>query len=324
LRAHLAIPGLAACAALGLALGGGAARAHGGGDAELRPVLDALPPALAGMRVELRDTLGWQLVLANPTPRSVEVLDEAGVPFLRIGPGGVEGNLAAPALYRTLGPASAVPAALAAGGAPRWQRTSDEPSAGWFDPRLAPPRDGHGTARRFAVPLEVDGERVALAGRFEDEPAPTGRHVARLTSPSEPVPGVHVTLLPGRAPGLLVRNASGRTLLVLGADGEPFLRIAPDGVEANFASRTWQRSARSTSTPVEGAALAVAARAGAAWHRVSPAPRFAWVDPRALATSPPPEDAREAEPRAWSVPMQLGERRFHVRGVVAWRPLGGV
>ena len=88
---------------------------------------------------------------------------------------------------------------------------------------------------RFEVPLRVDGERVALSGRFRAAPAETGGFSARLTSPSEIAPGVRVTLLPGRAPGLLVHNASDRALLVFGADGEPFLRIAPEGVDANLA-----------------------------------------------------------------------------------------
>jgi hypothetical protein len=300
----------------------GRAAAHGGEGAELRPVLDPLPAALAGMRVELRETLGSQLVLENPTPRTVEVLDETGVPFLRIGPRGVEGNLAAPAWYRTLGPASAVPASAAPGAEPRWMRASREPSYGWFDPRLA----AAGVAR-WEVPLRVDGERVALSGRFRSEPPATGSYTARLTSPSEIAPGVRVTLLPGRAPGLLVHNASKRPLLVFGADGEPFLRIDAEGVDANLRSRAWQQSARSASVPtqevVEADALVPDARAAPEWRRVASVPRFGWIEPRALVTSAPPEAARNGAPTdvlEWGVPMQLGDQRVLVTGVVSWRP----
>jgi hypothetical protein len=294
--------------------------AHGGG-AELRPALDPLPAALAGMRLELRETLGSQLVLENRTPRTVEVLDASGAPFVRIGPRGVEVDLASATWQRSLGPASGVPRALVEGDAPRWTRASAEPSYGWFDPRLAPGGShAHGAApRRFAVPLRVDGERVALTGWFRAEPAARESLRARLTSPSEPAPGVRVTLLPGRAPGLLVENASARTLLVFGAEGEPFLRIAPDGVDANLASRTWQLSARSASTPrAEGAASSRAP----VWRRVAPGPRFAWVDPRALLRSTPAPDARGRSPgdaQEWGIPMQLGEEALLVTGLVSWR-----
>ena len=330
----------ALCAAFGAALVAvvaGGAGAHGGGRADVRPVLGPLPPGLAGMRVEVRETLGSQLVFENPTARTVEVLDEAGVPFLRIGLGGVEANLAAAAWFRTLGPASAVPTAVASGGEPRWMRASADPTYGWFDPRLAASAEAPHHARvkgaefgRWEVPLRVDGEGVVLSGRFRSEQPPTGIYTARLSSPSEIAPGVRVTLLPGRAPGLLVHNASELPLLVFGADGEPFLRIGPAGVDANLRSRTWQRSARSASAPATGGmeadAQAPDTPAAPAWRRVAPVPRFGWIEARALVTSPPPETSRNGastDVLEWGIPMQLGDQRVLVKGVVSWRPLGG-
>ena len=47
------------------------------------------------MRIEVHKTISPQLVVENTTRHTVEVLDDAGVPFLRIGPQGVEGNVAA-------------------------------------------------------------------------------------------------------------------------------------------------------------------------------------------------------------------------------------
>jgi hypothetical protein len=170
---------------------------------------------------------------------------------------------------------------------------------------------------------------VALSGRFRSEPPATGSYTARLTSPSEIAPGVRVTLLPGRAPGLLVHNASQRPLLVFGTDGEPFLRIDAEGVDANLRSRTWQQSARSASVPTQEVAEADAlgdARAAPAWRRVASVPRFGWIEPRALVTSAPPETAQNGAPTdvlEWAVPMQLGDQRVLVTGVVSWRPRGG-
>jgi hypothetical protein len=329
-RAGVALGTMVLAALLAFA---GAALAHGGGGADVRPVLGPLPPALAGMRIQLRETLGMQLVLENPTARSVEVLDETGVPFLRIGPRGVEANLAAATWYRALGPASAVPAsAYEPGARARWMLASATPSYGWFDPRLAakaePPhhRSKHAEFGRWEVPLRVDGESVQLAGRFRAEAPAAGAWSARLTSPSEIAPGVRVTLLPGRAPGLLVHNQTGRTLLVFGVDGEPFLRIGPQSVEANLRSRTWEQSARSASTPsAETQGAAGEASGQPVWKRVASVPRFGWIEPRALLTSAPPAtgDSALPAPVPWSVPMRLGDRPLRVTGVVSWTPQAG-
>jgi hypothetical protein len=323
--------GMAILAAL-LAFPGGAL-AHGAASTHVRPVLGPLPPALAGMRIELRETLGMQLVLENPTARSVEVLDETGVPFLRIGPRGVEANLAAATWYRALGPASAVPAsAYEPGARPRWMLARAAPSYGWFDPRLAarlePPHHPSKDAEfgRWEVPLRVDGESVQLAGRFRAETPATGVYSARLTSPLEIAPGVRVRLLPGRAPGLLVDNQSGLALLVFGVDGEPFLRIGPQSVEANLRSRTWEQSARSASTPpAETQGAAGEASDQPVWKRVASVPRFGWIEPRALVKASPPSPSGSAVPDAvqWSVPMQLADQPLRVTGVVSWTPLAG-
>ena len=77
------------------------ASAHGPDPgAELVVRLDPLAPELAGVRAQVHRTVAYQLVIENTTDRVLEVLDERGVAFIRIGPSGVEGNLAAPAWYR--------------------------------------------------------------------------------------------------------------------------------------------------------------------------------------------------------------------------------
>ena len=134
-------------------------------------------------------------------------------------------------------------------------------------------------------------------------------------SPAAIAPGVHVTLLRGRAPGLLVENASRRPLTVFGDAGESFLRIGPDGVDANLHSATWWRSARS----VRERPTATGPAEPPEWQRVSTTPRFSWIEPRANATNAPgtgtgpkpgPDVAR------WQVPMQLGDERLLVTGIV--------
>lgn len=302
-----------------------AAGAHGGPNTHVRAVLDPLPAALVGMRIELHQTIGAQIVVENTTPHTVEVLDPGGMPFLRIGPGGVEGNVASPAWYLTHGPGAVVPAAARVGAAPRWVSASLQPSFGWLDPRLDPALiplpDWIIRDRQVAwqIPMRVDGTPVLLTGAFRYQPPPAAC-TARLTSPPEVAPGVRVRLLPGRMPGLMIESSAVRPLLVYGADGEPFLRIDPRGVEANLGSRTWAQSARSAS------AMRASQRSETAdWQRVTAVPRFGWIEPRAAAPADASTIAAPATPLAtgatrWHVPMQFGDERVEITGVVTCRP----
>ncbi|MEW6269113.1 MAG: hypothetical protein AB1689_07420, partial [Thermodesulfobacteriota bacterium] len=220
---------LAPCLTLALLLGLPAAAPGHGGDASLRPALDPLPDELRGMRVELHHTIAPQLVLANPTARVVEVLDDRGVAFLRIGPDGVEANVAARAWYQTYAPG--MPASAGRGDDTRWRTVLREASFGWFDPRLDPEGtsgahhgEGGGSAgegRRWRVPLRVDGQAVLLGGSFQRAAPPRGRWHPRLASPAEIAPGVRVKLLPGRMAGVLLENQGREVVAVLDEAGEP-------------------------------------------------------------------------------------------------------
>jgi hypothetical protein len=291
------------------------AQAHGGGAARVRAVVDAeQPAALAGMRFESHHTVAPQLVVANPTGRVLEVLDDHDVAFVRIGPDGVAANVAAPAWFLTAGPGAPVPASLRDGAdAPRWVAASRERSFGWFEPRLDATttdvpdavREGGRAADvgRWQVPLRVDGVQVALRGHFRFEPPARPRRV-RLTSPSAPATGVRVRLLPGATPGLLVENVGRNPLTVLDAAGEPFLRVSRKGVEANVRSRAWLDSARASAAADHGPAF----RGAASWQRVTRAPRYVWIDRRVLTG----EDGTRS---AWQVPMLLGTTALTVSGV---------
>jgi hypothetical protein len=280
------------------------------------------------MRIEIHQTMGPQVVIGNPSPRTVEVLDDAGVPFARIGPDGVTGNFAARAWYLTYGPGVLVPAAAASGAEPRWVRASTETNFGWFESRLDSARvrlpaeviEAGRSAElgRWTIPLRVDGTPVALSGRFRYEPPPTGAYSARLTSAPEIAPGVHVRLLPGRVPGLLVQSSSPEPVLVFGADGEPFLRIDRDGVEANQRSPMWWASARASGRRADAA---IDARTAPEWRRVATAPRFSWVEPRAQGPSAAPVGPSAATPFSWEVPVQIGAERVLVTGQAVWKPV---
>src|SRR2546421_4085338 len=65
-------------------------------DPSVRPVLDAVQPALPGVTVQIAASVTAQLVVANPTPTTLSVLDGDGQPFLRVGPNGADVNRRSP------------------------------------------------------------------------------------------------------------------------------------------------------------------------------------------------------------------------------------
>jgi hypothetical protein len=233
---------------------------------------------------------------------------------LRIGPRGVEANLAEPAWYRTYSPGAPVPAAALAGDSPRWLRVSAARSFGWFDPRLnasnvTVPSPAVLARRavdvgRWDIALRVDGAPATMSGWFRYEPAPAAAYRVRLTSPAQIADGVRVTVLPGSVPGLMLQNASRQALIVLGTNDEPFLRIGPGGVEANVRSTTWWESARSAGARP----AALETRAAPQWERVASSPRFSWIDPR----------AREA---SWRVPVRFADRSVEITGSTVREPV---
>ncbi len=291
------------------------------GHAFVQVALAPLPPELEGMHFEFHKTMGAQLVVDNPTPRTLEILDANGVAFARVRRDGVEANLAAPAWYTSYGPAAVVPAELGSGTPARWTPASRESNYGWFESRADPaktilPPEIIAAGKpvdlgAWSVPLRVDGRPVALRGTFRYEPPAGGTYRARLTSPHQLAPGVRVRLLPGEPPGLLLENSTSLELLILGAEGEPFLRIGSDGVDANLHSPTWQRSGRG------GARTTVDGSATPRWQQVSSAGRYSWIEPRAhrSATS---DGTAPPTSFTWSIPAVLGGERISIDGETVW------
>ena len=316
-----------------------AARAHGpDADDDVVDVrLDPLAPELTGMGVQVHRTAANQLVIENRTERTLELLDERGVVFVRIGPAGVEGNLASPAWYHGFAPEGGrVPPQVlerAQKGEPlpaRWVLARREPSWGWFDARIQTETDGHAAKPgavvpdRWEIPVRVDGEPSALRGRFVPRPKPTGMLHTRLVSAGELAPGVRLSLLDGPAGTFFLQSESEQIVTVLGRDGEPFLRVGRAGVDANLHSATFAEVARLRG----GTGLLLEPRADAEprWQQVSAAPRYAWVDLRtAYADGEVPDDVVKKGVRAelvrWTVPVRIGEDALvSVEGVTVWEP----
>ncbi|GGM44393.1 hypothetical protein ACFFX1_24445 [Dactylosporangium sucinum] len=119
------------------------------------------------------------------------------------------------------------------------------------------------------------------------------------------VPGVRVRPVEGGA-RLELTNASGREVVVLGLQGEEFLRVRPGGVDENRRSPTWFASRSLTGTARGGDASAAPE-----WHTLATEPVVRWHDER----------ARELPARAWSVPLLVdGRDPGIVRGTIEPAP----
>ncbi|MEV4508873.1 hypothetical protein AB0K00_07940 [Dactylosporangium sp. NPDC049525] len=115
------------------------------------------------------------------------------------------------------------------------------------------------------------------------------------------VPGVSVRAVEGGA-RLELRSDTDRTVVVLGLQGEPFLRIGPGGVAENRRSPTWAASRSLT-----GRAGTSAPAEAPDWRQVSTQRTVRWHDER----------ARELPARAWSVPLEVdGTTPGIIRGTV--------
>jgi hypothetical protein len=123
---------------------------------------------------------------------------------------------------------------------------------------------------------------------------------------------------------LRIENESGTELLVLGYDGEPYLRIGAAGVHRN------ELSPASYLNRDRFARIAVPLRAdpGAKplWRRVSMRPAWQWHDHRIQWMGlGPPTQVRETPDQThqifdWTVPGRLGDRKLTVTGRLDYVP----
>lgn len=302
----------------------------------VRVELDASATAIEGVDVAVVTSVTEQLVLANHTQDVVEILDDAGAPFLRIGPDGVHANLTSPSWYQTNNPfgLGQVPDEAQQGAEPRWAQVSAEPSWGWFDHRLHPAdvtippaviEEGEpAQLAQFEVPLRYRDQAVSLTGAIVYRPV-RGSVLAELTQPPA-AEGLSLAVLQGRVPGLFLDNGTGETVIVAGADGEPFLRFNRRGVQANEHSPSWLAARRAETG--ETADALIDPTLPPSWRPIAEVPRFGWLEPRAAYPDdePPPEIIDRGEAATlleWAVPITVGGRDASATGVTRWEPLEG-
>jgi hypothetical protein len=127
---------------------------------------------------------------------------------------------------------------------------------------------------------------------------------------------------------LQVHNAGREDIVIMGYDGEPFLRVGPAGTFEN------RRSPAAYLNAERFARVDVPADADPAaeprWRRVSSAPRWQWHDHRIhwMGPAPPPQVLQRPDEAhtvlEWSVPFRVSDRDLAVTGVLRWIPPGAV
>jgi hypothetical protein len=149
---------------------------------------------------------------------------------------------------------------------------------------------------------------------------------SKILSVRPEVAGLDVTVVDADD-RLRVSNKSGSELVVLGYDGEPYLRIGPGGAYRNERSPAAylnrERFAR-VSVPLHADPGATPA-----WRHVSPRPAWQWHDHRIQwMGAGPPDQVRDAPKGThpifeWNVPGRLGDRAFAVTGRLDYVPPSG-
>lgn len=190
-------------------------------------------------------------------------------------------------------------------------------------------------ARGVAVGIVAAAAAAVMA--VVATPAPAAAHTA-----SSPRPTNYRTTLHGVTPRiagvrvgtvdldnlLQLANETSSDLVVLGYDGEPYLRIGPGGVYENLRSpATYLNRTRTGTTPVPDIARNARASTPPRWHRVSTGHTATWHDHRAhwMGTDPPAVVQRDPGAfhriRArWTVALRYEDRPVVITGRLDWVP----
>jgi hypothetical protein len=121
-------------------------------------------------------------------------------------------------------------------------------------------------------------------------------------------------------------NYSGKTIVVRGYDGEPFLRFTPDGVYENIHSPTTYLTRTRDQT---GVVIPATAKTGAApsWSKATEGSTFVWHDRRIRWTGSELPAAIKAAPDEthlifrWRIPALVDAKHFAISGFLGYRPL---
>jgi hypothetical protein len=168
------------------------------------------------------------------------------------------------------------------------------------------------------VAVAVSGLVAPVAAAHQGNP--NFRSQVRAIKPA--VSGIDVQVL-NFDDSLELNNDSGRTVIVRGYRGEPYVRIAADGtVAVNHNSPSYYRN---DDRFAEGVTVPPTARPTAPpdWQTVDKTGRYAWHDHRIhwMARSVPPQvtdQHRRTKVFDWKVPLAVGGKPAAIDGSLVW------
>ena len=148
--------------------------------------------------------------------------------------------------------------------------------------------------------------------------------LTEITGTSPAVDGLDLQVLEFGSQ-LQLTNRTGRDVVVLGYEGEPYLRIGEEGVFENRRSpATYINADRQGQTPVPDEADA---EADPEWRKQSDGQTARWHDHRVhwMGSETPPAVQRDSSrPQViypeWAVPLRVGDREVEVTGTLTWVP----
>jgi hypothetical protein len=146
---------------------------------------------------------------------------------------------------------------------------------------------------------------------------------SRIIAVKPKIPGLKLKILYGDDQ-VWLDNKSGKTVVIDGYGGEPYLRFGPDGIYANIRSPAGflnqDRYARST------VPKAASTKAQPDWQKLAGGEVWAWHDHRIHYMSPTPPKPIQLAPRKphhvfdWRVPASENGKRFFITGSLDYKP----
>jgi hypothetical protein len=150
-----------------------------------------------------------------------------------------------------------------------------------------------------------------------------GGYKSTVQTVAPPVSGLTLTVI-NRDERLKLDNRSGRTVIVEGYDGEPYLRFSPDGkVENNTRSAaTYLNEDRYGTQPVPNNAVP---SAKPRWKAIGSGGTYTWFDHRIHLTNKkePAEVRGKKKPTrifGWKLPLSVDSRPVTASGALYWEP----
>lgn len=300
------------------------AEAHGGiDDYQIRPVAEKT--SISGITVQAIQSNAPQLVIENKSGKLLEILDDDGRAFLRIGPDGVEGDMNASAFYNTYSTAGLQPPKNAQDPAakPDWKSLSKDQNWGWFDPRIAetaftPSHSEVDEAKtngqpmavaNWSVPVRFAGKPNSLDGRFELSSGSATIATASITSNT--IDGWSTRIIPGANPAILLKQSKDgpkdQIVTILGERNEPYIQLSSQGVSVNIESDTWRQYGRANG---DFSGISVNEDSDPEWMNVSTSSAYTFMHPSLYNL----QSSTENSPIGWQIVVDVDGQKGKIEG----------